>query len=84
MIEKWKPIIDYEGLYGISNMEGQGRTMTSCSTSQNILKAVMDNFGYSRIVLCEKNTVTNVAEYRIYTEKICHSHVEVDGTPFKI
>jgi NUMOD4 motif. len=54
MIEDWKDIIGYEGLYQISNF---GNVKTLKYNKSKLLKGVVNNYGYRQVNLSRDGVV---------------------------
>jgi hypothetical protein len=67
IIEIWKPIVGYEGIYAVSNF---GRVRRDCGGSNNaiagrILKASKDDCGYSQVRLCVGGIASTFKVHRL-------------------
>jgi hypothetical protein len=54
MIEEWKDVIGYEGLYQISNL---GKIKSLKYNRSKLLKGAVNNSGYKQVNLCKDNVV---------------------------
>lgn len=72
MTEVWKPIIDYEGLYEISNL-GRVKSLpkyhktrfTGYMKKCRILKPRIDSYGYLMVTLCKDKKQKNFLVHRL-------------------
>jgi len=65
MIEIWKPIKDYEGLYEVSNL-GNVKSLNYLRTGEErILKPDKDKLGYLRISLCKNGKIKRFKIHRL-------------------
>ncbi|WNO24238.1 endonuclease [Enterococcus phage SSMH01] len=62
MIEEWKDIKGYEGLYQVSNF---GRVKSKHRGSERILKAGTTRLGYLNVCLCKNNQIKNFKVHRL-------------------
>lgn len=54
MIEKWKQVVGFEGLYEISNL-GRVKSLPRFKTSGGIMSPIIDGIGYLGVNLCKNN-----------------------------
>lgn len=66
MVEKWKPIVDYEGLYEVSNL-GQVRSIPRSRCKGGILKPHI-NKGYEYVHLCKNGKPYYAKVHRIVAD----------------
>ena len=64
MIEVWRAIPGFKGLYDASTM-GRVRSRPRNTTSGKILKPININSGYLRVCLCVKNVKYNLSVHRL-------------------
>lgn len=71
MIEQWKPIEGYEGLYEISNM-GNVKSLPKCrgryEGGEKILKQHRSEQGYMKVTLCKDSKVKSFRVHRLVAE----------------
>lgn len=64
MIEEWKDIPNYEGLYQVSNY-GKVISKKRSGTPGRLLKGEIDEDGYIRIALCKNNKIKKYKAHRL-------------------
>lgn len=65
MIEEWKDITGFEGLYQVSNL-GRVKSLANNKTrKEKILKEKKNSYGYHRVDLCKKNVVKHYLVHRL-------------------
>lgn len=64
MIEEWKDIKGYEGLYQVSNL-GRIKSLSRNNTKGKILKLTKDKRGYYFVTLSKNNVVEKVMIHRV-------------------
>lgn len=67
MIESWKYVIGYEGLYMISNL-GRIKSLPKC----NILSTTVDRYGYMRCKLSKYGKSNTVRIHRLVANAFVH------------
>lgn len=65
MVEQWKPIEGYEGLYEISSY---GNVLSNHGKTSKILAHRKDKYGYVQYNLCKNGIVTNVKAHRLVAQ----------------
>lgn len=63
--EIWKPILNYEGLYEVSNW---GRVKSIRFGKERILKPGTNKYGYSIVILCKNGKVKSFSVHRLVAE----------------
>lgn len=65
MVEQWKPIEGYEGLYEISSY---GNVLSNHGKTSRILARVKDKHGYVHYKLCKNGIVTDAKAHRLVAQ----------------
>lgn len=63
-IEIWKDILEYEGLYQVSNF-GKVKSLPRNTTKGGILKLTKDNNGYLNVILCKNGKIKRFRVHRL-------------------
>lgn len=92
MVEEWKPIKDYEGLYEISS-NGRVKSLNYNKTGrEQILKPIKNRFGYLQIILNQNGKKKHFSVHRLVAQafisnienKPCINHKDEDKTNNKV
>lgn len=63
--EEWLPVVDYEGLYAVSNYGRIKCLSNSATRKEKILKPQIQRDGYKRVTLCKKGQKKRVPIHRL-------------------
>ncbi|MEC0307361.1 NUMOD4 domain-containing protein [Paenibacillus lautus] len=63
--EEWLPVVDYEGLYEVSNLGRVKRLSSSDTSREKILKPQIQRDGYLRVTLSKKGQKKRMAIHRL-------------------
>lgn len=88
MIEIWKDVVGYEGIYQISNLGNVKRIKLARGSSLNkIMKAAPNRDGYPRLSLCRDNKPNQLLVHRLVAAAFLGKEPEgcevnhIDGNP---
>lgn len=74
MIEEWKDIEGYEGLYQVSNLGRVKRSKGKYMKSERILRLFINTPGYLQVMLCKNNKCKKFTVHRLVAEAFIPNH----------